>query len=382
MPLKILQLISSAGFYGAENVLLELSDELEKAGHSVTVGVIRNSQNPNLELSRKAAERSINTAVFECNGKFDLKTISAIGSCVRDGSMDIVHSHGYKANIYAVLSNRRNRRPLVTTCHNWIVSNARMGLYAWLDKVFLNRFDAVVPVSETVEGLLRDAKVQSKRIRLVENGINVSRFLKAGGAEELRGALGIDAQSKVIGTVGRLTGEKGHKVLLQSARMVLDTHGNCFFVIVGDGKLRSELEEQARAAGIAERVVFTGARSDIPQLLSMMDIFVLPSLTEGQPMALLEAMAAGKAIVASDVGDVKKILKGGSLGVVCRPGDPASCFDGMLCYLNDPSAAAKTGAMARKEAIDRHSSGKMAEEYLRVYEAALKMRGTTGDRHG
>lgn len=372
MPLKILQLISSAGFYGAENVLLELSDELKKAGHSITVGVLRNSRNPNLELSAKAAGRSINTAVFECNGKFDLNTISAIGSYVRDGSIDIVHSHGYKANIYAVLSNRKNRRPLVTTCHNWIVSNARMGFYTRLDKIFLKRFDAVVPVSETVESLLRDAKVDSRKVHLVENGINISRFLKAGEAKGLRGALGIDARSKVIGAVGRLTGEKGHSVLLQSARMVLDSHENCFFVIVGDGRLRGELEEQARAAGIGERVVFTGARSDIPELLSMMDVFVLPSLTEGQPMALLEAMAAGKAIVASDVGDVKKLLKDGQLGAVTRPGDPASCSSGILHYLDDPSAAEKTGAMAQKEAVERHSSGKMASEYLRVYDAVLK----------
>lgn len=369
MPLKILQLISSGGFYGAENVLLELSDELKKAGHSVTIGVLRNSQNPNIELIGKAAERSINTAVFECNGKFDLKTISMIGSYVREGSIDIVHSHGYKANIYAVLSNRKNKRPLVTTCHNWIISNAKMGFYTYLDKIFLKRFDTVVPVSKTVEGLLLDARVDSKKIRLIENGINISRFLHERKAEGLRSLLGIDAKSKVIGTVGRLTEEKGHKFLLHSAKKVLDSYENCFFIIVGDGRLRGALEEDALAAGIGERVIFTGTRSDIPELLSIMDIFVLPSLTEGQPMALLEAMAAGKAIVASNVGDVKKMLKDGLLGIVTPPGDPETCSNGILHYLNNPLAAKKSGTMAQKEAIERYSSERMAREYQLVYDA-------------
>lgn len=369
MPLKILQMISSGGFFGAENVLLELSDELKKAGHSVTVGVIRNSRNPNTELSGKAAERSINTVEFECNGKFDLKTISTIGSYVREGSIDIVHSHGYKANIYAVLSNRKNRRPLVTTCHNWIVSSARSSVYAYLDKVFLKRFDAVVPVSRTVEGLVLETGLNKKKVRLIENGINIYRFIQEKRDTGLRSLLGIDPGSKVVGTVGRLAAEKGHKILLQSAGRVLDAYKDCFFVIVGDGKLRGELEEDARAAGIGERVIFTGARSDIPELLSIMDVFVLPSLTEGQPMALLEAMAAGKAVVASNVGDVKKILKDGLLGIVTPPADPGAVSEGILHYLNNPSAAGKAGAMARKEAVERYSSARMAGEYQLVYDA-------------
>lgn len=369
MALKILQLISSAGFFGAENVLLELSDELRKTGHSVTIGVLSNSRRPNTELREKALERSINTVVFECSGKFDLKAISAIGSYVREGSIDIVHSHGYKANIYAVLSNRKNRKPLVSTCHNWIISSAKSGIYSYLDKVFLKRFDAVVPVSKTVERLVLETGLNKKKIRLIENGINIYRFIEEKRDAGLQSLLGIDSGSKVIGTVGRLTEEKGHKTLIQAAGKVLDAYKNSFFIIVGDGRLRSTLEENARVAGIGERVIFTGTRDDIPELLSIMDVFVLPSLTEGQPMSLLEAMAAGKAIVASDVGDVKKILKDGLLGIVTPPADPGAVSEGIIHYLNNPLAAEKAGTAARKEAIERYSSARMAREYLLVYGA-------------
>ena len=112
MALQILQLISSAGFFGAENVLLELSAELKRLGHSVTIGIFKNLHSPNLELLEKAKEYSLNTQVFECNGRFDLKTVSMISSYVRENSVDIIHSHGYKSNIYAVLSNIKNKNRL------------------------------------------------------------------------------------------------------------------------------------------------------------------------------------------------------------------------------------------------------------------------------
>ncbi|MFQ5736277.1 MAG: glycosyltransferase family 4 protein [Thermodesulfobacteriota bacterium] len=370
MSLKILQLISSSGFFGAENVLLELSCELKALGHSVTVGVFQNLHNPNMELRQSAREHGLDTHVFRCSGKADLGTISAIASFVRKNSFDIVHSHGYKSNIYAVLSNIRNTRPMVATCHNWIVSSGKMGMYTMLDKMFLKRFDAVVPVSANVRELLLKAGIGKDRVFLIENGINTRRFGSAGADVALRSAL-FKGGGTVIGTVGRLTGEKGHTYLLKAARKVLDRHGDCFFLIVGEGPLRAPLEEEAERLGISERTVFAGRRSDIPALLSVMDIFVLPSLTEGQPMALLEAMAAGRPIAASSVGDIPKILKNGEIGRIVPPGDAPALADVILGYMDDRRAARRCADGALAEVARRYSSVRMAEQYLSVYESLI-----------
>ncbi len=368
MSLKILQLISSAGFFGAENVLLELSYELKNLGHSVTAGIFQNLHNPNLELLQNAKEHGIDTHVFRCSGKADLKTVSSIASFVRENSFDIVHSHGYKSNIYAVLSNLRNKKPIVATCHNWIVTGGKMGIYTMLDKMFLKSFDAVVPVSTNVRELLLKAGVNKDRVFLIENGINIRRFGPLTVQEELRSRL-FKGSGTVIGTVGRLTGEKGHTYLLKAARKVLDKHSDCFFLIVGDGALRGSLEDEARRLGLSERTVFAGKRSDIPALLSVMDIFALPSLTEGQPMALLEAMASGKPIVATSVGDIPTILKNGEIGRVVSPGDPNALADAILTYINDRLMAQKCAEGALTEAVMKYSSARMAEQYLRVYDS-------------
>jgi len=370
MPLKVLQLISSSGFFGAENVLLELSSELENLGHSVTVGVFHNRYNPNLELLHMAQERGLSAHVFECSGKADLKTISSIASFVRGNSIDIVHSHGYKSNIYAVLSNMRNRKPMVATCHNWIVTSGKMSIYTALDKMFLKRFDAVVPVSAGVRDLLLKAGVNKRRLFLIENGINIERFAAASGGEGLRSSL-FKGNGIVIGTVGRLTVEKGHTYLLKAARKVLDRRGDCFFLIVGDGALRGRLEAEARELGISDRTVFAGMRPDIPSLLSVMDIFVLPSLTEGQPMALLEAMAAAVPAVATSVGDIPKVLKNGEIGRVVPPRDPDALAEAILGYMDDRPSAKRCADGALAEAKKEYSSARMATEYLRVYESLI-----------
>lgn len=367
MSLKILQLISSAGFFGAENVLLELSIELKNMGHTITIGTFNNLHNPNLELLEKAREYSINTEVFECKGKIDLKTIFQISSYVKENSIGIIHSHGYKSNIYAFLSNIKNRRPLITTCHNWINSNTKANFYTYLDKIFIKGFDAVVPVSKTVKELLLKAKVGGGKINLIENGINISRFAVKKNGVELRKEFAIDLNSKVIGTVGRLSEEKGHTYLLKAAGKVLSLQKDCFFMIIGDGILRSSLEEEAKKTGISDRVIFTGRRDDISDLFSIMDIFVLPSLTEGLPMALLEAMAAGKPVVATNVGDMPGILKNGRLGILTPPYNSDAIAEGILFYLNNIAESKKYASNAYNQVIDNYSSTRMAKEYLRVY---------------
>ena len=372
MTLRILQLISSLGFFGAENVLLELSAELKKLGHSATIGIFKNLHSPNLELLEKAKEYSLNTQVFECNGRFDLKTVSMISSYVKENSVDVIHSHGYKSNIYAVLSNIKNKKPLVSTCHNWINSNARMGFYTFLDKLFLKRFDAVISVSTPVKELLLKSGISPKKISLIENGVNLDRFQVNGNGKNLKKDLRLPDNRKIIGTVGRLTKEKGHTYFLKAAKKILDLNENCIFLVVGDGELREDLNEEAKSLGISRNILFTGKRDDIPDLLSLMDIFVLPSLLEGQPMALLEAMAAKRPVIATTVGDIPKILKNGELGILVPLFNPEAVADGILSCLNNLEKANQIASMAYSEVAKNYSSARMAKEYLTIYNAVIK----------
>ena len=295
--MKVLQLISSRGFFGAENVVAELACSLEASGDSVIVGVFNNRHTGDAgssELAEQAAKRGLRTKSFECGGRIDLRTVGAIRRFCRENGVEVIHSHGYKSNIYSYLANRSLKKRLVTTCHNWINASSRMSIYTKLDKFFLKRFDIVAAVSEDVKNQLLKAGIDPKKLRVIGNGINLEKFSKAGSArQKTRESLGIPGDAVVVGTVGRLSPEKGYGFFLEAAKEVIAKKKNCFFLFVGDGEIRGSLEEKATALGIAGRVVFAGKRSDIPEVLSAMDVFVLSSLTEGQPMALLEAMAAG-----------------------------------------------------------------------------------------
>lgn len=369
--MNVLQLISSRGLFGAENMLLELSKGLKSLGDSVTLGVFSNRHagaGGALELTGAAGAVGIRSEVFECSSRVDFATIRKIRSFIKENSIDVVHSHGYKSNIYAYLACTKTGARLVTTCHNWINASSKMSLYTRLDKFFLKRFDAVAAVSDDVARQALEAGVKPEKLRIIGNGISIEKFRVSGGArEKTRRALGVPAGASVIGTVGRLSPEKGYDLLLKAAREVCGKKDDCFFVIAGDGPQRQPLEELSRELGTDKRVVFAGKRTDIPEVLSAMDLFVLSSLTEGQPMALLEAMAAGVPAVSTSVGDVPKILRNGEAGLIVPPSDCKALAGAILKALDDPELAARLSASAMRTVKELYSSERMAAEYRACY---------------
>lgn len=367
MAINILQLISSSGFFGAENVVLELSAELKKMGHSVTIGIFNNHHKPNLDLMEQAMMHDLETHVFDCRQKIDLKTIRLISSYVKNNCVDIVHTHGYKSTIYAKLSALTTKTPLVSTCHNWINSNLKMNFYISLDKMVLKHVDAVIPVSRPVQELLITAGISREKITLIENGITIEKFNTNVDKLKMKNELCIDPDRIIIGTVGRLSNEKGHRYLIEAAKKILTVDKNCVFLLIGDGVLKSQLKESVKKLNLDDKIIFTGKCLKVPQLLSIVDIFVLPSLLEGQPMALFEAMAAKKPIVATKVGDVPKILRQGMCGMLVPSSNADAIAEAVLSLIASPDKASLLASLAYSEVSGKYSSKQMAVKYLEVY---------------
>ncbi len=372
IPLRILQLISSTGFFGAENVVVQLSKELSQAGLKLHVGVFRNRQNPHTEVADRAEELSLKAKVFPCNGRFDPRAMLQIRKFIKGKRIDLIHCHGYKANFYALMAASFTRLPLITTCHNWIGSGFKMKFYERLDKIILRRFNKIIAVSDEIKEEILDSRIPKSKVSVINNGIDLSRF-KGIRKTNIREEFKIAPRNKIVGTIGRLTKEKGHIYLLQVAKEVSKKFLDTTFLIVGDGILREKLMEQAKAMGLEDKVIFTGFRKDIPEILSLMDVFVLPSLIEGLPMVLLEAMAARKPIVATSVGEIPKILEQGKLGVLVKPKDVRALADAIISILR-----ANNGKINRitqnsyNKVRDDYSSTKMAERYLEVYQEILR----------
>lgn len=364
---KVLQLRSSIGFYGAESVISELCKGLRSSTYRPMIGVIKNQKNPHTELHDFSISNDIKSEIFECRGVLDLKTILLIRQFIKANHIDIVHTHGYKSNFYALCATLFQHIPLVATCHPWIISNRRGKIYSDLDRIVLRKFNRVVSISDYVRQSLLNAGIPDRKITSVENGISVKCFNKTYAKELLRNEFDIPYKAKVICSVGRFSLEKGHRVLLDAAKRVINTFPDTYFILAGEGFLLNGLKRYAEKLRIEHRIYFPGYVKDIPKLLSAIDIFVLPSFTEGMPMSLLEAMAAKRPVIATNVGSIPDLIDHERTGLLVKPGDSGSLANAIRELMNNDFKARNLAKRAYKMVLTKYTSERMAQKYIDIY---------------
>ena len=366
--MNILQLISSKGYYGTENMLSQLGVSLGRLGCHSVAGVFENLHSPNLEVAESVRHHGTPVETIRCRGRLDWRAVRKIREYLTRENIEIVHTHGYKANLYGYAAARPLGIPLVATCHNWPGRTFALRIYYWLDHIVLRRFDRVAVVSERVGQSLRHAGVAPERIFLIENGIDVSLFANAAASckeesTELR-----------IGVVGRLAPEKGVEFFLRAAPGILQKHPLTKFFLVGDGPQRNKLQALVRDLHIDKDVIFTGTRQDMPNVYASIDIFVLPSLNEGLPLALLEAMAAGKSVVATRVGAIPSVIATNRTGLLVEPRDIVALQDSILRLIEDSDLRRRLGKAAQEAVALRYSSESMASNYFNLYSELVRNR--------
>ena len=361
--MKILHLVSSGGYYGKEAVIVNLCSALERLGCTSEVGAFLNSQAPNQDLVNRAHQEHLAARTFPCRGRLDLRAVGTIREHILSQQIDLVHTHDYKADIYGYLAARRTGRPVFATCHLWFCSTLQDRFYAGLDRLVLKHFDGVIGVSPPIGVTLQKANVSERKMAVIANGIDFSPFL---GVEDTSAdrEFGNDL---TIGLVGRLVRQKGHPILFAAARAILEKFPRAKFVLVGEGPDRRQLEAQAQELGIAGSVYFAGFRDNMARVYASLDLMVMPSLDEGLPMTLLEAMAAKGVVIASAVGAVPEVIEHGKNGLLVEPGNSGDLQQAILSVLQDSSLRHRIAENAR-QSVSRFSSERMARNYLDFYE--------------
>jgi glycosyltransferase involved in cell wall biosynthesis len=365
--MKVLHIISSGGMYGAEAVILNMSRMLLEASHSSVVGVFSNSSNPNLQLHQAASKEGLESHLIPCRGQLDRSAIAAIRNLAIQTGADVVHAHGFKADIYVVLALRGRGIPFVSTCHTWYDNDLMVTLYGKLDRLVLRSFARVVAVSDEVRQRLLKAGVRDERIRMVRNGIDLRPF--DGANPSLRDEAGESVL--MVGLIGRLAWEKGVDVFLQAAARVLAESSAAKFVVVGEGPDRERLDRLIDQLEIRGTVSMLGRRDDMPAVYASLDIMVSSSRQEGLPMAILEGMASSLPLVASAVGEVPTVVQDGVTGLLVPAEDVERLATSILELLRDAAKRKRFGAAARKLIEDEYSAERMTADYLRVYAEAI-----------
>jgi glycosyltransferase involved in cell wall biosynthesis len=370
--MRVLHLLSSTGYHGAENMAAELIRRLSALGVENYLGVFHSHEGSNSEILETVAEAVRDGTVFACRGRLDWRTVRALRRYFRAHNLDIVHSHKYKTNLYALAAAAGSRYGLISTCHNWLGTSMKMRLYAALDKRVLRGFDRVVGVSQEVLDELRRHLPADKVVK-IDNGIDVERFAPQLSRAQAQRALGLGARP-VVGYIGRLAAEKGISCLLQAVQRLARQGRSLDLLIAGDGEHAHALREETARLGLAAQVHFLGKRRDTPALYAAMDAFVLPSFKEAFPIVVLEALASGVAVIATRVGDIPYILDDGGCGWLVDPGDVPGLAAAIRQATDAGEAAEKRLLAGRRRVLERFSSAAMARRYHDLYVEVLARR--------
>jgi glycosyltransferase involved in cell wall biosynthesis len=366
MPLTVVHISDSELFGGTEQIILELLETFGGRGWNCVL------LRPQVQALSPLAERARSLGVEQyasqtLNGWSGLARLPHLIRQLRSIRPAVVHAHlttplGCRFSLIAAAVARVPA--VVATAHLLIESSANRSAQ---QRVLVSAVDRYIAVSKHVASRLRDGfGVPSEKISTVLNGVRLARFdhLTPNG---LRDQLTGGANVPVILTVARLHPQKGLEFLLDAARQVPDA----LFLVAGEGPQRPALEQEARALGLGARVRFLGFRTDVPELLANCDLFVLPSLFEGLPISVLEAMAAGKPVVATSVGGTDEAVVDGDTGLLVPPGDAPALATAIRQLIHDGALAERLGAAGRARVAAHFTAQTMVEQVATVYEEAL-----------
>ena len=367
--MRILHLIHSEGVYGAELILLYLAREQQQRGHQVTVGSMRDPGTPQTPFEQLAATYGVSIVPLRIAPRPTPRVRGALLSCARDLQAQVLHSHGYKANILLGLVPGAARPPAVTTLHGWTSSRgfSRLRLYELLDRRAIGRLEAAVVVARSMLRLPALQALPPPRRHLIENGIppratRLADLVVQGVPAPPAALLQFMQRAPTLLAIGRLSAEKNFSQLIAAFAQARSQGGGApQLLIIGEGPERAALARQIDALGLAPSVQLGGYLAGADRLLGEARGFVMSSLTEGMPLVLMEALQWRVPILATSVGAIPELLRGGA-GQLVPPADLGALTAGLVGLLQ---ASAPPGAAP---ADGHYSSARMAQEYLDLYE--------------
>jgi glycosyltransferase involved in cell wall biosynthesis len=302
-------------------------------------------------------------------GKISHKNIRSINDHIEEGKTDVVHLHGYSAANFGRIAARKKR--IKNIVHEHAVLNVQPHQYI-ADYLLRNHTDLAIAVSNSVkEFMIKWRSVPEEIIQVVLNGIKLDRFkiITDESIINLKSTLGIDKSQKVVGTITRLRKEKGNEYFLRAIPLILKKYPNTVFLIIGDGPLRGEMEKMVIDLNISPQVKFLGFRKDVTELLSILDINVIPSLSEGFPLSMVEAMAVGNAIVATKVGGMVEAGVDGENVLFVPPKNPTEIAQKVCYYVENNELLNKCSLNAEKSSkkFDVETNAKLiGEQYVKI----------------
>ena len=351
--IKITHIIPNLLYGGAERLLLDICKKINKTKFEVSVVVLKN----NNTLVEKFEDLGITVKVFNKKKKFDMDVINRMTEYLKETKPDIVHTHLFGGDFWGAKSAREaGIKKIVSTKHDILDEGL---LRNYLARKTRKKFTGIIAISEAIRNnLIKLEKLPLEKISVIKNGIDTAKFT----AEKTKIFKG---DNLIIGSVGRLSKEKGHKHLIRACPFIKNRDWKLY--LVGDGDMDRELQSSTRSLGIEGRVVFTGSVDDIREYLNKFDIFVLPSISEGLSLAVLEAASAGKFIIATNVGGVPEIIDDKKDGLLFTPKN----IEQLVAHINwadeHREDASKMAKLLQEKVINEFDINNVIKKYEDFY---------------
>jgi len=371
-PKTILHLSTSSGPGGAERMISTLTAALNGGQVRVVVGLFRSGW-----LQDECERLGVRTIVIPIAGALGLRWFLGYWNLIRKERVALIHAHEFSAIACGWILAKLAGLPFVATVHgkNYFWEKWRRRAAYRL----VSRYGNLVAVSADLKQFVCDkVGIAERRVRVIYNGVSPAQMVTEEEARRCKVELGIVGCQPVLGVVGSLYPVKGHRFLISAMPEIIRRWPGVVLLVIGRGELEVTLKAQAEELGIGANIRFLGMRQDVPMLLSVLDVFVLPSLSEGLSLALLEAMSAGKPVVATAVGGNPELVDQGLTGFLVPSEDAGSLASKLVELVQDPSMMQRFSRQGAQRVRQLFSLEQMVRQYGQLYASLLP---DAGDRN-
>jgi glycosyltransferase involved in cell wall biosynthesis len=372
MKVRILFVIDGMEFGGGERVFTQIINGLPLDKYELFL-----ASGPQESFYQAIAKTPVQRYPIDFSHRFNAAIMFRLTKIIKEQKINIVHGQGARAEFFARLASGLScRSKYVSTIampvEGYDVGPRKRFLYRALDSFTEKFVDYFLVVSAVLEQtMIQGHGIRRKKVVRIYNGIETDHYKphdQEAGRLKVRQEYSINDNEILIGSLGRLVWQKGFEFFLQSIPLLIEDIPGARFMLVGEGPLRHELEGQARSLGIHDRILFTGHRNDIKDMMAAMDIIVIPSLLEGFPMITLEAMAMEKPIVTTAIDGITEQISDGREGLLTAAKNPLALTQAVKRLVDNPSYARSLGINARVKVVQDFSVRKMIAETIKVYE--------------
>ena len=382
---KILRIIARLNIGGPALHCIILNSELVPRNYKslLVTGVESPTEGNMYDLARRKAVKPI---VIDALGreiffKEDFRALIRLIKLINLEKPDIVHTHTAKAGTLGRIAAKLTGVPIIIHTFHGHVFHSYFGFFRtkfflWLERLLAKFTDVIITVSEQQRDEIIKYKVAApEKIIAIPLGLDLKPFIGSNAdPNELRVEFSVPEQTKLVGIVARLVPVKNHVCFLEAARLVLKRYDDVRFMIIGDGELRGTLEQKARDLGMEDRVIFMGFQHNLQKIYAGLDIVALSSYNEGLPVALIEAMAAGKPVISSDVGGVVDLILDGNNGLLVPSNEPESLAEATLYLLEHPERRKMMGEAGREKVYPHFDKKRLVDDIDNLYENLLVAR--------